>query len=443
MKNIKDNIDRETEQSDKHEMQLYVKKLVITTMFILLAALVVLCINNFSTVVEGFNYIVKILKPFIYGAAIAYLMTPFCNKLDKKFNKKSPEFDETDKPKVRYSSIIIVESIFILLLIVIILVIVPQSIKSITTIVSSLPEAMTKAQEAIDKFLSTHSSIKSALGDKLANIQETIVNTVKQTVSVNFDDIFSNAVSKATAIGLGASNGIFAIVLSIFMLANRRNFSVYCKKLLYIICGKRVTKEILNELVVADKMFSGFFLGKTVDSLIVGAICLVCMALLRMPYTVLVSIIVAITNIIPIVGPFLGAIPGAIIIFSASPIKALYFLIFIVILQQIDGHIIGPKCIGNATGLSTFWVLFSIVVFGKMFGLIGMLIGVPTQAVIFDIIDKLTTKLEQRRARLEEINNSGEEDSDSSEESNTAETKTTESTEPTEEVLDIATSKYQ
>jgi predicted PurR-regulated permease PerM len=133
----------------------------------------------------------------------------------------------------------------------------------------------------------------------------------------------------------------------------------------------------------------------------VGVICLVLLTILRMPYALLVSIIVCITNIIPIVGPFIGAVPSLIIIFSESPIHSLYFLIFIIVLQQIDGHIIGPKCIGSATGLSTFWVLFSIIVFGKMFGIIGMLIGVPTQAVIFDILDKILNKLENRRNKLE------------------------------------------
>lgn len=402
-----DALSSESEHSESREIRIYTKKVVITVLLVLLTLIVVLAIINFSVIKEKYLQIIRILKPFLYGTALAYILSPICNKLDNFFHTmntkkvKDNDKESIERIPVYYKSIAIVETLLVILLIAVCLIVIPQSIKSISSIIASLPDAVDSVQVFVDKFLKTHNNIRSIVGNNFDNIQESITSSLKEKISINFDTIVSSVFGKATVISVSAGNIIMAIFMSIFILANRRNFSTYCVRLMNIIFGKKIVKEIIKELKIADRMFSGFFYGKLIDSLIVGVICLVLLTILRMPYALLVSIIVCITNIIPIVGPFIGAVPSLIIIFSESPIHSLYFLIFIIVLQQIDGHIIGPKCIGSATGLSTFWVLFSIIVFGKMFGIIGMLIGVPTQAVIFDILDKILNKLENRRNKLE------------------------------------------
>ena len=147
----------------------------------------------------------------------------------------------------------------------------------------------------------------------------------------------------------------------------------------------------------ADDVFGGFFIGKIIDSLIIGCICFVGLAILRMPYVALVSVIVGVTNIIPFFGPYIGAIPSVILIFLVDPMKGLYFIIFIIVLQQVDGNVIGPKILGNTTGLSPFWVIFAILLFGGSFGVIGMLFGVPIFAVLYYIIKRVVEHVLKKR----------------------------------------------
>ena len=146
-----------------------------------------------------------------------------------------------------------------------------------------------------------------------------------------------------------------------------------------------------------DRMFGGFISGKLLDSLIIGFLCFFCMNLMNMPYTMLISVIVGVTNVIPFFGPYFGAVPSALIVLTVSPVKCIYFLLFILVLQQFDGNFLGPKILGNSTGLSSFWVLFSILLFGGLFGFVGMIIGVPAFAVIYDLIGKMANRLLRER----------------------------------------------
>ena len=158
-----------------------------------------------------------------------------------------------------------------------------------------------------------------------------------------------------------------------------------------------VANDILDEVQFINRLFGGFINGKLLDSLIMGVLCFVIMNLLNMPYSMLISVIVGVTNVIPFFGPFIGAAPSALIVLTVSPVKCIYFLILILVLQQFDGNILGPKILGNTTGLSSFWVLFSILLFGGMFGFVGMIIGVPTFAVIYDLIKKLSNTLLKKK----------------------------------------------
>lgn len=369
-------------------MKEYICKLWIAILSITVACL---CIIYFGKITGFIGKILRIAMPFIYGACIAYLITPLCNRIKARLKSKNSH----------YMSIAITAVILVVALSIICVIIIPQSVKSIGDIMTELPGALERTQEIIDANADKLSWITEYTGQSLENINETIKNIVKNNIMPNIEPIITSIVSGATSIGKIVINLVMGLLISIFVLANRFKFATSSKRLVNALFGKRAANLILDEISVANKMFSGFFYGKIVDSLIVGVICFITLSILKMPYSLLVSVIVAITNIIPIIGPFIGAVPGIIIIFSVSWVQAIYFTIFIIILQQVDGHIIGPKCIGNATGLSTFWILFSIIVFGGLWGIVGMLIGVPLLAVIFDIGKKLVVKIETLRETRE------------------------------------------
>lgn len=206
-------------------------------------------------------------------------------------------------------------------------------------------------------------------------------------------------------------NIVIGIIVSVYVLNGRKKFAVQGKLCLYGIFKKEWADWILKELAYADRMFSGFLSGKLLDSAIIGIICAIGCAILKIPNVMLISVIIGVTNIIPYFGPFIGAIPSEVLILIESPIKCIWFVIFIIILQQIDGNIIGPKILGNTTGLSSFWVLFSILLFGGLWGFIGMIIGVPLFAVFYDGVRKLVVhglKLHNQEELLDKYNSAKE-----------------------------------
>ena len=190
-----------------------------------------------------------------------------------------------------------------------------------------------------------------------------------------------------------AKNLLIGVIVMIYLLNIKETLAAQGKKLIYTFLPLQVANATVEEFRYIHKVFSGFIIGKLIDSLIIGVICFILMNLFRLPYALLISVIVGVTNIIPFFGPFIGAIPSAVLVFLISPKQCLYFIGLILVLQQFDGNILGPKILGNSTGLSSFWVLFSILLFGGIYGFVGMIIAVPLTAVIFDLFGKLQTYL--------------------------------------------------
>ena len=188
------------------------------------------------------------------------------------------------------------------------------------------------------------------------------------------------------------------------MLASRKRFVQQGKMVLYSVVKPRWASLITEEVKYADRMFGGFINGKILDSAIIGLLCYIGCLIFKFPSALLVSVIIGVTNVIPFFGPFIGAIPATLLILIQNPIKALWFVLFVLVLQQLDGNIIGPKILGNTTGLSSFWVLFAILLFGGLWGFVGMIVGVPLFAVIYDVIKKLVIHGLQRNQELTLLN---------------------------------------
>lgn len=227
------------------------------------------------------------------------------------------------------------------------------------------------------------SQIESGLNDAL-NANSSMMQTIQ--------GILNNITVQLIEVLSVFKNMFLGFLIAVYLLASRKLFGAQAKLLLYGIFPNKWAGIIEEEFRYTDKMFNGFFVGKIIDSAIIGVICFAGTTLMGFESAAFISVVIGVTNIIPFFGPFIGAIPCTLLLLLDNPWQALYFVIFIVILQQVDGNIIGPKILGNTTGVSSFWVLFSILLFGGLWGIVGMVIAVPLFGVIYDIIRKLTNR---------------------------------------------------
>lgn len=333
--------------------------------------------------------IMAILKPMIYGAAIAYLLKPVCNTYEHKLNEHLPS-----KLKKMSKALAITGSMLTMCIIVylLLIIIIPQVVNSVTSLINTLPDKLNYAASWLEETLKEDTVVANYITENYIMLKDTAIEWISNELIPNMQNIQNILAGVGIQIWnsvMFLKNLLIGLIIAVYLLASRKKFAVQGKMVLYSIVKTKWADKILTELKYADNTFVGFINGKILDSAIIGVICYVCCLIFKFPNAMLVSVIVGVTNIIPFFGPFIGAIPSALLIFIESPLKALWFLIFIVVLQQVDGNIIGPKILGNSTGLSSFWVLFSILVFGGLWGFVGMVIGVPLFAVIYDIAKKL------------------------------------------------------
>ena len=261
-------------------------------------------------------------------------------------------------------------------------------IESLKSIISVIPEWINELYNLYGKIAETNPNLGASLNDYANKAYKEANDFIESGIFKNAAQIVSIFSVRIMELGNGILNLVVAFIVSIYVLNGRKTFKAQLKKLIYAVFKKEWAEIVLDELRFADNSFGGFILGKLIDSFIIGIIAAVVLNIMDMPYSVLLAVIIGITNIIPFFGPIIGAVPGVILILFISPLKALYFLIFVFILQQFDGNILGPKILGDKVGIPSIWVLFSILVFGNLWGVFGMIVGVPLFAVIIDIFTK-------------------------------------------------------
>ncbi|MDE6253299.1 MAG: AI-2E family transporter [Lachnospiraceae bacterium] len=342
---------------------------------------------NVSSVISNFS---RILMPLIYGCVIAYLLKPLCNWFDNFFNKLYHDRMHGKKDiNVAPISIFISMTFGLLSIWLIMSMVIPQLADSVIKLFRQLPGITDEVTSWIQTHIAENTTTQKYMEELTADLTYNLQSWLKNTMIPNMQMVVSGFSNGIFSIFIIFKNLIIGIIAAIYLLAGRKKLSYQAKMILYGMIPQKYADIIFNEVKYADKMFEGFLSGKILDSAIIGIICYIFTLIFNMPYAVLVSVIVGITNIIPFFGPYIGAVPSIFIILIADPVKAIEFLVFIIILQQFDGNILGPKILGNATGLSSFWVLFAIILFGGLWGFAGMIIGVPLFAVIYDIIRKL------------------------------------------------------
>jgi len=318
--------------------------------------------------------------PFIYGFVIAYLVNFLLNFFKRQL-AKIPPLKKIKESRFHILSLILAYLVSGFLVYLFIVFIFPQLFESISGFIRNTPEYVRSTTEYIKNLYNDIPLPPEVVG---------FINERLDELAVFSSDIARDLVPMAISFlgntALSVWNLFLGIIISIYMLAEKERFISLAKKINYGVFNVKIADEILVILRRAQKIFSNFLGGKILDSLIIGILTFIILTLVNMPYTLLVSFIIAVTNIIPFFGPFIGAVPSVIIIFFESPIMALWFLIIILFLQQLDGNVIGPKILGDSLGISPFWILFAILLGGKFFGFIGLIIGVPLFVLIYSII---------------------------------------------------------
>lgn len=374
------------------------------TAFLVIAASLIFyyLLFHMNNVRAGFRTFTKTCMPIIDGLVLAYLMTPLVKHMERDFFiplcKRLNLNTESAKTKKRMrllSALITVIFVFVLLYL-LCASIIPQLIVSIQNIALQLPVYATNLQDWIQKLFENNddlAGIVTSLINQYSNELEDYLNSkLVPQLNVILTRFSSSIFSSMLGLLVTAWNLLIGLIISVYLLVSKESFAGQSKKIIYAIWEEETANKLISNIRFVNATFGGFINGKLVDSLIIGLICFIGMTLLQLPYPLLISVIVGITNIIPFFGPYLGAIPSIVLILMVNPKQALYFAIFVLILQQFDGNFLGPKILGNKTGLSSFWVIFSITLFGGYWGILGMAIGVPVFAVIYAGIKALVNQ---------------------------------------------------
>ena len=360
-------------------------------------------IYRFDGFGSAISTLTGILMPFIYGAVIAYLLKPVCNSIESFLRRFIPE---KMNGLINALSVALTILFGLLLVYALVMMIVPQLITSVTTLYYTAQANITRFMYWANhlEFIENNEQIMELLNSAYAALNTNLDTWIKNTLLPSMQNIVSGAAIGVLNVVTVAKNLIIGIIVAVYMLASRKRFVQQGKLVLHSIVRPRWAQLITEEVKYADRMFGGFINGKIMDSAIIGVLCYIGCLIFKFPSALLVSVIIGVTNVIPFFGPFIGAIPATLLILIQNPIKALWFVLFVLVLQQLDGNIIGPKILGNTTGLSSFWVLFAILLFGGLWGFVGMIVGVPLFAVIYDVIKKLVIYGLQRHQELTLLN---------------------------------------
>ena len=345
--------------------------------------LLYLGISQINSIKASVNDFIGTLQPFIIGGALAYLLN-FILKFYEDYILSHKTFKRLKKSGKRGIGLLLTYITATIITYLFIQFVLPQLLDSIIGLVNNIPQYLndlTRVTNDIFDNLNLQPEYISLITDKFGEAITYIITLISNLVPV-----IGNFIVDATSSIL---NIIIGIIISIYILIDKEKFMALGKKIVYALCSEEKAKFILRLATQSNMTFSRFIGGKILDSFIIGLLTFVILTIFKMPYILLISVIVGVTNIIPFFGPFIGGIPAAIIILFVSPIQALWFVVIIIVIQQIDGNIIGPKILGDSIGISAFWILFSLLVAAKFMGFVGMIIGVPLFAIFYSIIKEI------------------------------------------------------
>lgn len=367
---------------------------------------------QFGALRNTLNLVIKSIQSVVIGLVIAYLINPAMVFFEKLFLRI---FCRDRLPSARMKKaargVAVALSLLFLLAVVIILIfmLVPQLIESITTLINQVPGQTQNIINFFNEILDSHSTwaaeneeLSDTVNSYLISISDYVVNWLKDNLLGSVNQVITTVTSGVIIVVKFLFNLIVGLIVSIYVLCSKERLLGSGKKIIYALRKREAGDEIVATLQHINEIFSGFISGKILDSLIIGILCFIGVSILNMPYQLLISVIIGVTNVIPFFGPYIGAVPTALIVLIYNPVQGLIYIVFILVLQQFDGNILGPKILGDSTGLSSFWVIFAILLGGGMLGVPGMILGVPTFASIYYLIKKyMERRLEKKNLPTE------------------------------------------
>ncbi len=352
--------------------------------------------NNWAATKDRIGDVLGMLSPFFIAFLIAYILNPLIRNLDKLFTRL---FKGRFTVLHRVLSLLISYILVLGFIALVLRFIIPQIGSSVMELVKQAPQLYDDVVDRVNAFALNHP------GMNLGSVEEFINENLPNAFSY-IQNIMTDVVPMIYSIGKSVVNWviniILAFIISCYLMWDKNKLLYGIKRILFAFVHENTAKKILEITKKSNQIFSGFIIGKAIDSLIIGILCFILMCILRLEYAVLISVIVGVTNMIPYFGPFIGAVPSALILLIISPQQALIFIIMILLLQQFDGNVLGPAILGESTGMSPLWIIFAITVGGYLFGVWGMFLGVPVTAVIAYLFQLLVNYLLNRRRLSEE-----------------------------------------
>lgn len=376
-------------QKSDRDLKKYIVIALVTFVTFCCCILFFFLIYRYHGFAASWQKLMNILQPIIFGFVVAYLINPVMKFLERYLLQfLEPRMKSARKARRAARSIGTAGALVFLLLIIFLLLdlMIPELVKSIQNMIVSLPSEVNEFVNFMQEKLSGDSELADTLGSGIVSVTNSLEKLLQGQVLPQLQSSLASITTGVINMVKVLFNFVIGLIIAVYILMSKETFIGQSKKLTYTIFPPRIGNHIIHMVRISNQMFGGFISGKILDSAIIGVICYIGLAIMHMPYSLLVAVIVGVTNVVPFFGPYVGAVPSVILIALAEPVKGLYFLIFILVLQQVDGNIIGPKILGNSTGLSSFWVVFAILVGGGLFGFAGMLLGVPTFAVIYYLL---------------------------------------------------------
>ena len=357
-------------------------------------------LEHLSVVVDWLGKITKILTPFIWGFVISYLLLPMTRYFEYQlFNPLFAKVQKKTIPSGGAPRVIAIAAALVcagVAIFVLIRILLPTVYESVQSIYTNYSVYFNNLQMVINRLFENNPE----LAGQLTDMTSSLYNELNYWINNELLPTVGNILGDVTTVLLNLTSGMYrllqyvldiliGVVISCYVLYNRERFAATWKRMLYAAFGVKRSEKIQKLVLFANEAFMGFLIGKIIDSTIIGILTYIFCLILKMPYPAFIAIIVGVTNIIPIFGPFIGAIPGAIIILMVQPSKLLMFILMIFLIQQLDGNIIGPKILGSSVGINGFWIMFAIIVMGDLFGVAGMIIGVPLFVVLTSAFEGL------------------------------------------------------
>ena len=344
-------------------------------------------IFHMDVLIRGFRILSSVMMPVIFGVVIAYLLTPVVNFQERKIffplmKRKKMDINKKKKKAVRYISVFFALLFALLIIYSLMAMIVPSLVESIISIINDMPRYVQNVGNWLNSILKNNPELRSTAIDFFNSYSSKVETWMNVQLLPQVKEVLQQFTTGVFGALVFIKNFLIGAIISVYLMADKEGFLTQGKMFIYAAFDAERANDIIKGCRFVNRTFGGFVNGKIVDSAIIGVLCYILTSIIGTPYAILVSVIVGVTNVIPFFGPYLGAIPSAFIILLVNPMQCLYFLITILLLQQFDGNILGPKILGGSTGLSSFMVIVAILLFGGLLGIPGMIIGVPVWAVI-------------------------------------------------------------